>query len=200
MSNTPNPVTATLPRFAGLQPSAAPVAMRSATPRITVLQRINTGFLPATMLDAVDGSTLLDTQEIARVIAPMVRAVDALRTGRGLFSDWVCLSSAVNIAEAIERKAVVRGLAGELVKCRDALQAIGDRAGDTEAAWTRPTLYSGELIAANDLVRWHKFQLQQLSYREYAQARDYAIARVRSSGGQVFDAVQMLGKTQGVRP
>jgi hypothetical protein len=188
MNHAPNRITATLP--AGLALMKARMALiepRRADPRITMLHRASTQLTPITMLAAVDGSTLLTKEEITQVIEPMRRAADALRTGVGRWSDWVCLSSAVNISQGIERKGVVRGLADELANIYTALQAIGDRAGDTEAQWRHPTLYAAEITALNELVRWHKYQLQQLSYREYAQARDYSIAKVRSTGGQAFD-------------
>ena len=189
MNLTPNPITATLPAgVAMLRPWAAPVMLRQVDPHITVLQRVNTLTTPTTMLAAVEGSSSLDAEEIKRVIDPMRRAADALRTGVATFTDWLCLASAVNISQAIERQGVVRGLGAELAKCEAAVQAIGDRTGDTETTWKSPTLYAAEITALAELVRWHKFQLQQLSYKEYAQARDYAIARVRSSGGRAFNA------------
>lgn len=184
---TPNPITATLPRFAGLIPVAAPVALRSVTPRITVLQRVNTLLTPTTLLTAVEGSSSLHQEEIERVIKPLQRAVDALRKRTATYDDWLRVASVVNIARAIERQGVVRGLAAELDRCRAEAQAIGDRTGDTDATWQSPTLYASEIAALQDLVRWHRFQLQQLSYGEYSKARDYAVAKVRSSGGQVFN-------------
>ena len=140
---------------------------------------------------AVEGSSALDAQEIAAVIDPLRRAVDALRTGAASFDDWLRLASVVNIANAIERQGVVRGMASELAKCEAAVQAIGDRTGDTHATWKSPTLYAAEIVATSDLVHWHKFQLEQLSYKEYAQARDYAVAKVRSSGGRAFNVKGM---------
>ena len=187
MTLTPNPITATLPaRMTMLQPLAAPVMLRQVGPQITVLERVNTLMTPATLLAAVEGSSALDAQEIARVIDPLRRAVDRLRTGMATFEDWLHLASAVNIAQAIERQGVVRGMAAELAVCHDAAQAIGDRTGDTEATWIPPVLWAPEIVAMTNLVHWHKFQLEQLSYKEYARARDYAVAKVRSSGGRVI--------------
>jgi|GEM_PF-966401 len=188
MTLTPNPITATLPAcVAMLRPWAAPVALRSVTPSITVLQRVNTLLTPTTLLAAVEGSSALDTVEIDRVIKPLQRSVDALRTRTATFDDWLRVASVINIARAIERQGVVRGLAAELDRCRAEAQAIGDRTGDDDATWQSPTLYATEIAALQDLVRWHKFQMQQLSYSEYSKARDYAVAKVRSSGGQGFN-------------
>lgn len=187
MNLTPNPITATLPAgVAMLRPWAAPVMLRQVDPHITVLQRVNTLLTPTTVLAAVEGSSALDAQEIAAVIDPLRRAVDALRTGAATFDDWLRLASVVNIAQAIERQGVVRGMASELAKCEAAVQAIGDRTGDTHDTWKSPTLYAAEIVATSDLVHWHKFQLQQLSYKEYDNARNYAVAKVRSSGGRAF--------------
>lgn len=188
MTLTPNPITATLPAgVAMLRPWAAPVMLRQIDPHITVLQRINTLITPTTLLMAVEGSSSLHQEEIDRVIKPLQRAVGALRTRTATFDDWLRVASVVNIARAIERQGVVRGLSTELDRCRAEAQAIGDRTGDTDATWQSPTLRASEITALLDLVRWHRFQLEQLSYREYAQARDCAVARVRSSGGQVFN-------------
>ncbi len=140
MTLTPNPITATLPAgVAMLRPWAAPITLRQVEPHITVLQRVNTLLTPTTLLAAVEGSSALDAQEIAAVINPLRRAVDALRTGAASFDDWLRLASVVNIANAIERQGVVRGMASELAKCEAAVQAIGDRTGDTHDTWKSPT-------------------------------------------------------------
>lgn len=187
MTLTPNPITATLPTgVAMLRPWAAPVTLRQVDLHITVLQRVNTLLTPTTVLAAVEGSSALDEQEIASVIDPLRRAVDALRTGTAIYDDWLRLASVINIANAIERQGVVRGMASELAKCEAAVQAIGDRTGDTDTTWKSPTLYAAEITAIGDLVHWHKFQLEQLSYKEYARAHDYAVAKVRSSGGKAI--------------
>lgn len=187
MTLTPNPITATLPAsVAMLRPWAAPVMLRQVAPQIIMFERVNTLLTPTTLLAAVEGSSALDAQEIAAVIDPLRRAVDALRTGAATYDDWLRLASVVNIANAIERQGVVRGMASELAKCEAAVQAIGDRTGDTHDTWKSPTLYAAEITATSDLVHWHKFQLQQLSYKEYASARDYAVAKVRSSGGKAI--------------
>lgn len=192
MTLTPNPITATIPAgVAMLRPWAAPVTLHQVAPQIIMFERVNTLKTPTTLLAAVEGSSALDAQEIAAVIDPLRRAVDALRTGAASFDDWLRLASVVNIANAIERQGVVRGMASELAKCEAAVQAIGDRTGDTHDTWKSPTLYAAEIVATSDLVHWHKFQLQQLSYKEYAQARDYAVAKVRSSGGRAFNVKGM---------
>lgn len=192
MNLTPKPITATLPAgVAMLRPWAAPITLHRVDPHITMFERVNTLQTPTTLLAAVEGSSALDAQEIAAVIDPLRRAVDALRTGAASYDDWLRLASVVNIANAIERQGVVRGMASELAKCEAAVQAIGDRTGDTHDTWKSPTLYAAEIVATSDLVHWHKFQLQQLSYKEYDNARNYAVAKVRSSGGRAFNVKGM---------
>jgi hypothetical protein len=187
MTLTPNPITAILPAgLAMLRPWAASVTLRQVAPHITMFERVNTLQTPTTVLAAVEGSSALYAQEIAAVIDPLRRAVDALRTGAASYDDWLRLASVVNIAHAIERQGVVRGMASELAKCEAAAQAIGDRTGDTHDTWKSPTLYAAEIVATSDLVHWHKFQLEQLSYKEYANARNYTVAKVRSAGGQAI--------------
>lgn len=165
-----------------LRPLAAPVLLRGMQPRISIRERERTTTQPTTMMSAVEGSTTLDASEIAAVMVPVRRAIDRLRLGAGTFDDFARLASIVNIGLAIERAGVIKGLRADLDDCHRHLEAIGQRGGEPES-WHPPTLWAAEIKSLNLLANLHGQQLQVLSYREYSQARDYAVARVRSAGG-----------------
>lgn len=191
---TPNHITATLPQWNPRPVVVGTLASVLTEPLVTVWERQKTArtLLPETLHTAVQGALKLDDAEINAVIAPMSAAVHSMRRGVGTFADWLSLAGAVNVGDSIERQGIVKGLAAELAAGRAALQAIADRistADDIEPHWRAPTLYANEIAALTDLVRWHKYQLQNLSYSEFVAARTNAIARVKSSGGRVVGSV-----------
>jgi hypothetical protein len=166
----------------GHRPLAAPVQLQTMRPRIDINLRAHTTTQPTTMMAAVEGSTTLDASEIAAVMVPVRQAIERLRLGQGTFDDFARMSSIVNIGLAIERKGVIRGLQADLDDCHRHLEAIGQRGGEVDT-WQPPTLWADEIKSLSLLANLHKKQLQALSYREYSEARDYAVARVRSAGG-----------------
>jgi hypothetical protein len=164
------------------RPLAAPVQLQTVRPRIDINMRAHTATQPVTMMAAVEGSTTLDASEIAAVMVPVRQAIERMRLGQGTFDDFARLSSIVNIGLAIERKGVIKGLQADLDDCHRHLEAIGQRGGEVDA-WRPPTLWADEIKSLSLLANFHKKQLQALSYREYSEARNYAIAKVRSAGG-----------------
>jgi hypothetical protein len=167
------------------RPLAAPVQLQAVQPRIDVNLRAHTTTQPVTMMAAVEGSTTLDASEIAAVMRPARQAIERLRLGQGTFDDFARAASIVNIGLAIERKGVIKGLQADLDECHRHLEAIGQRGGEVDA-WQPPTLWAAEIKSLNVLANLHEQQLQVLSYREYSEARDYAVAKVRSAGGQAW--------------
>jgi hypothetical protein len=164
------------------RPLAAPVQLQTVRPRIDINVRAHATTQPVTMMAAVEGSTTLDPSEIMAVIQPLRRAIERLRLGQGTFDDFARAASIVNIGLAIERKGVIRGLQADLDDCHRHLEAIGQRGGEV-GTWQPPTLWAAEIRSLNVLANLHEQQLQVLSYREYSEARDYAVAKVRSAGG-----------------
>jgi hypothetical protein len=165
-----------------LRPLAAPVQLQTVRPRIDINMRAHTTTQPVTLMSAVEGSTTLDASEIAAVMVPVRQAIERMRLGQSTFDDFARLSSIVNIGLAIERKGVIKGLQADLDDCHRHLEAIGQRGGEPDA-WQPPTLWADEIKSLSLLANFHKKQLQVLSYREYSEARNYAVARVRSAGG-----------------
>ena len=165
-----------------LRPLAAPVQLQAVRPHIAINVREHATTQPVTMMAAVEGSTTLDASEIAAVIQPLRRAIERLRLGQGTFDDFARAASIVNIGLAIERKGVIRGLRADLDDCHRHLEAVGQRGGEHDR-WSTPTLWAAEIKSLNLLANLHEQQLQVLSYKEYSDARDYAVAKVRSAGG-----------------
>lgn len=140
---------------------------------------------------ARNSATRLTPAEIAITIEPIRHAARLTREGVATERDWALLASAVNIAKAIERQGVVRGLAGHLEKAEEALNAICRRAL-ASGEWRPTALYWQELEHINDLVDLHEFQLGQLSYGEAHRATRRAVRDVQQAGGRVVmvDQVQ----------
>jgi hypothetical protein len=174
------------------RPLAAPVQLQTVRPRIDINMRAHTTTQPVTMMAAVEGSTTLDASEIAAVMVPVRQAIERMRLGQSTFDDFARLSSIVNIGLAIERKGVINGLQADLDECHRHLEAIGQRGGEVDS-WQPPTLWAAEIRSLNVLANLHEQQLQVLSYREYSEARNYAVAKVRRAGGLAWRVPKCAG-------
>lgn len=130
-------------------------------------------------------ATLFTSGEIAQKINPLTASIKAMSTGKGSFLDFVRLSTAFHAASGIEHFRVVKGFAHELQGIERHLNSIGARGGDVDQ-WKPATLYAEEIKAIRLLATIYKFQLNNISYGEYAKAYDYAVSRVRSDKGEVY--------------
>ncbi len=79
------------------------------------------------------------------------------------------MASALNVAQAIERLGMGRGLFGHLHAAEMALQGIYQRAMYA-GTWRCTSLYYQELEKITSMVDLHKFQLDQVSYCEFRHA------------------------------
>jgi hypothetical protein len=131
-------------------------------------------------------NTRLTPREIERILGPCRRAVEAFRTGRGIYDQWVVLCTAGHVAEAMEDGGVIRGQREIIDTANTVLDSIGARAGRSASAWRAITLHGHEITALSHLVAAHSRQVHELTYGEYKRAADLAEARVSSSGGKVF--------------
>ena len=141
---------------------------------------------PFAFQGAINTATKLTPGEIASVIEPLNAAARALREGVADEDQWSRVVSAINVAQAIERQGVVRGLREHLHCAELALQGIRQRAVARTGEWDRTALYYQELDHINEAVDLHAFQLSQLSYGEYARAIRYAVGEIQSTGGVVI--------------
>lgn len=145
---------------------------------------------PDPLLLARNAATRLTPAEIATAIDPLRQAARALREGVATEWDWSVVASAINVAKAIERGGVVRGLAEHLHSAESALQAI-ERRAMASGAWQPTALYYWELDQINTAVDLHEFQMRQLAYGEFRRAVARAVAEIRSTSGRVVDVGQM---------
>jgi hypothetical protein len=130
-------------------------------------------------------ATRVTPAELASVIDPMDDAFKALRKGVASEWQWALLASSVNVAKAIEKKGVVRGMREHWNAADIALANIRIRAM-AAGAWKPTALYFHELDTIREAMHLHKFQLQQLSLGEAIDALAYAEAEIRSSGSKVI--------------
>lgn len=129
---------------------------------------------------ATRNASLLLPHEIDGIIQPAIDALDALRERRALGDDWAYLASALGTANAIEEQGVVRGLMEQIHGIDDALVAIEKRATAT-GKWVSPTLYATEIEAIRLLIDVHRFQLQNLSHREFNEALNKFLRRAKAA-------------------
>lgn len=141
---------------------------------------------------ATNVATKLTPAEIATTIDPLRLAARHLREGVATEREWALLASAVNVAGAVERQGVVRGLAEHLAQAETALNAISRRAL-ASGEWKPTALYWQEIEHVNTLVDLHEYQLQQLSYGEAHRATLSAVAAIHRVGGRV----EMVDQVQG---
>lgn len=117
----------------------------------------------------------------AEVLAILRLAAKALREGVATELQWSIVAGGVDVAKAIERQGIVRGLAGHLASAETALQAIYERAMAT-GTWKPTALHYYELDAMQTFVDLHVFQVNQLGRAEFLAAIDDAQRQVRRSG------------------
>lgn len=136
---------------------------------------------------AVNSATRLTAAERDSVLEPLVAGLEAFRTGRATSQDWMNLVVATSVALCIEEQGVVRGLREPLHRADVILAQIEGRA-TAGGPWRSPTLYGHELIALQELVRFHAFQIEQLSAAEFQRAVRLSIARYRQRAAQARKA------------
>lgn len=144
---------------------------------------------------AIGGATKLTAPEILDIVEPARASVERMTRGVGLLADWQVLASTINVAKAIERQGIVRGLAGHLTEAEATLATIHRRAEEElqrlpEARYPY-ALHLAEIDVLKTAIELlFEYQLKQLTRSELRAAMAYAIAEVASSGGQVIDTRQ----------
>ena len=131
-------------------------------------------------------TTRLKPGEVATILEPCHRALQALSTVSATHHQWVVLCTAGHVAEAIEDGRIIRGQREIIDAANAALAAIGERCGLTATQWHPGPCHNPEITALADLVAAYSRQVRELTYAEYNAAVDRAVARVASVGGQVF--------------
>ena len=130
--------------------------------------------------------------DMAGALQGVQTAFRAMREGVGTQVQWSVLAGSLDVANAIGRQGVVRGLREHLASAHDALQSIWRRALLTRA-WHATPLHYYELDALQTFVDLYAYQLGQLGRAEFMRAVDLATGQIRSSGARVTLARDMAG-------
>ncbi|WP_367847036.1 hypothetical protein [Rhodoferax sp. WC2427] len=138
-----------------------------------------------TISTAILGATKLTATERASVLEPLQDAHKALREGVATQWQWTQFASAMEVAQAIEQRGVVRGLKAHLYAAELALQAIERRAMRCKT-WQAVPLDLEELDTLAIAINLHEFQLTQLGASEFHAAVKTALGHITSSAGQVL--------------
>lgn len=134
---------------------------------------------------ARNAATLLTPPELAKTLAPLRAATQALREGVATELEWSIVASSIYVAQAIEQQGVVRGLGEHFRSAEVALHGIEQRAM-ASGEWKATALYYQELDHINTAVDLHEFQLMRLSYSEVSRAVNKATGEIRSTSGRII--------------
>lgn len=137
-----------------------------------------------TMAIALHRAAKPDPANIEQILQTLTIAAKALREGVATERQWSVLAGSLDVAMAIERQGVVRGLHEHLASADSALKSIHTRAHQT-GCWKPTALHYFEIDAVNAFVNLHAYQSKQLSLAEYVRALDSATGQIRSTGGRV---------------
>lgn len=135
---------------------------------------------------AIARARKMHAEEIDEVLGLVQQAAKALREGVATEDQWAVLASTVNVAKAIERQGVVRGLQGHFEQAETDLKNVRLRAFQ-DGSWRPPVLHWSELDHIRTAIELHEFQLKQLGRNEMIRALDYAKAEVLSTGGRTVN-------------
>ena len=139
---------------------------------------------PDTLALALHHAAKPSQEDRQEVLSVLHQAHSALRQGVATQLQWSMLSGSLETAQAIERKGIVRGLAGHLEAAQIALHTIYRRAA-INGTWQPPVLHYQELDAISTFVDLHAYQINQLGRAELLAAIDAAANRIKTGGGSV---------------
>ena len=134
------------------------------------------------------GVALVCKQDLRDILYPITAAMSALREGDCGHTDWAVLAGCMNIAQAIEKGGVVNGLKKYLHSAELALEAFEAHCMES-GRWVQQGMPPSDFEHVHAGVKFHEYQLRQLSNSEFQKAVEYAEAEVLSSGGQALRAV-----------
>lgn len=120
-------------------------------------------------------------QDREEVLSLLGSSVQALRQGVATAHDWSVAAGSVGVAQAIERRGIVRGLREHIETAEQALQSIHDRAMRT-GQWHRTSLWFNEMDALANFLEIHTFQVDQLGRGEFLAAIEDAQKQTTAQG------------------
>lgn len=128
----------------------------------------------------------LTPNELAKMRASLQPDFDALCAGQATRKQFAGVSTACELALAIERKGVVKGLRDILIQIEQLLLSLKTYSDKTHG-WVPPSLTPEQIEALRELLSLHLWQLQQLSYGEYQAAWKNMLGHISSQGGEIID-------------
>ncbi len=131
---------------------------------------------------------LLHKDDLRDIIYPLTAAMSALREGDCSHTDWAVLAGCMNVAQAIEKQGVVRGLKKYLTSAEVALEAFEAHCMES-GRWVPQGMPPTDFEHVHAGIKFHEYQLRQLSNSELQKAVEYAEAEVLSSGGRALRLV-----------
>lgn len=123
----------------------------------------------------------LDRSDVDEIFSTLKEALKNLKLGQGTESNWSVLAGMLEVAMAIEKTGIVRGLSGHLEEASKSLKAIYLRAMASNG-WINPTLYWHEMEAIQLFIELHEFQARQLGSKEFDLAIELASHEIRKQG------------------
>ncbi len=133
---------------------------------------------------AQDNASKLQASDIKKILETINLSAKALREGVATELQWSIVAGAIDLANAIERQGIVRGMHEHLASADAALKSIHARA-TAAGPWKPATLHYFEIDTMSEFVNLHAFQLKQLSLAEYKRAVANAAGNIRGAGNHV---------------
>lgn len=131
-------------------------------------------------------------QDIKQICDVLEAAFAAMRQGVATIGHWAVLGGAVDVAKAVEKQGVVRGLLGHIKATEQVLDSIYSRA-ENNGQWNPPELDFFEIDEIDNFIWLYKVQLERLSNAEYLRACVKAKNKINGSGGAKAIVVQDVG-------
>lgn len=123
----------------------------------------------------------LNRSDVGEIFLTLKEALKNLKMGHGTEGNWSVLAGMLEVATAIERMRIVRGLSGHFEAADRALKAIYSRSM-CDGNWKIPTLYWHEMEAIQLFIELHEFQAKQLGSKEFDEAVELASNEIRRQG------------------
>jgi hypothetical protein len=134
--------------------------------------------------------------------AKLIGSLPAIRTrllrATYSFEDYVQLTTARHHSRASNDLGLVRDMQGVLDAADQVLTLIGQDCEPTPGQWAPRAMRATELAAIDDLMAIYRASVQEATYSEWTAIQDLAVARVRSTRGDVYtDPAQVSAANQG---
>ena len=123
----------------------------------------------------------LNRTDVDEIFSTLKDALKHMKMGHGSEGGWSVLAGMLEVAMAIERTGIVKGLNGHLQEADIALKSIYRRSM-TDGVWSCPTLYWHEMEAIQLFIELHEFQAKQLGSVEFDRAVEMASNQIRKQG------------------